>query len=103
MNLYPDRAVKYNRRCSADGQDMVSMAPHVQTNDFNRRHEKQIKKTVKHFVKLFRHLAEPEWPSGLQYRTCCGGTTVVGLSPKPPPMLVDTSVSMWIKKTQLSC
>ena len=28
---------------------------------------------------------------------------VVGLSPKPPPMLMDTSASMWIEKAQLPC
>ena len=28
---------------------------------------------------------------------------VVGLSLKPPSMLVDTSTSMWIKKAQLPC
>ena len=29
--------------------------------------------------------------------------TVVGSSPKPPPMLVDMSAGTWIKKAQLPC
>ena len=29
--------------------------------------------------------------------------TVVGSSPKPPPMPADTSAGMWIKKAQLPC
>ena len=29
--------------------------------------------------------------------------TVVGLSPKPPPMLADMSAGMWMEKAQLPC
>ena len=29
--------------------------------------------------------------------------TVVGSGPEPAPMLVDTSASMWMKKTRLPC
>ena len=40
-----------------------------------------------------------EWVTALCL--LCVAQTVVGLNPEPPPMLVDMSASMWIKKTQL--
>ena len=46
-------------------------------------------------------MAKLEWPNGTQ--RCACHTTVVGSSPKPPPMLVDTSASTWIEKARLSC
>ena len=42
-----------------------------------------------------------EWPNGIQ--RCTRQTTVVVLSLEPPLMLVPTSASVWIKKTQLPC
>ena len=35
------------------------------------------------------------------YSTVLTTWMVVGMSPKPPPMLVDMSAGMWIKKSQL--
>ena len=37
------------------------------------------------------------------YSAVLTARTVVGSSPKPPPMLVNTSASMWIKKALLPC
>ena len=41
---------------------------------------------------------EPEWPSGRQYCACCTDGHGFKPWPEPPPMLVNTSASMWIKK-----
>ena len=51
--------------------------------------------------------AEPKWPSGLQSRACCvwprQSWVRAPVWPEPPPMLVVTSVSTWIKNAQLPC
>ena len=47
-----------------------------------------------------------EWPtqSGrVAYSAMLAARTVMGSSPKPAPMLADTSAGMWIKKAQLPC
>ena len=44
-------------------------------------------------------LAKPEWPSSIQCCARCKDT--LRFPPKPPPMLVDTSASMWTEKAQL--
>ena len=51
----------------------------------------------------FRGLAEPEWPIGIE--RCARRTDDRWFEPwpKPPPMLVDTSTSTWIKKAWLPC
>ena len=38
------------------------------------------------------------WCSSVAYNAALAVQTVVGLTPKPPPMIVDTSASMWFQK-----
>ena len=62
----------------------------------------------KNFDKKFFHSLKLPWRL-IKFIRIVGGRigyrkpNIMGLSPKPPPMLVDMSTGMWIKKAQLPC
>ena len=59
-------------------------------------------KQLHNWIQIYA-LAEPEWPNGIQY--CAHLTDGYGFKskPNPPPILVEMSANMWIKKVWLQC